>query len=145
MQHVINGASDDTVQVDGPKGGEFYAYDQAVFLEFRPSDDVFLVMYVRGVWRVVHYVIGPREEIDPYRLKVSIDAMPPDQEGEDATGRYTDRVTVDGPVSWIEGWESWPPKGDEIRSRIVEAASNGNLSDRTARDMWDAFKFRNCE
>jgi hypothetical protein len=132
MRHVISGASDDIVQVDGPKGDEFNAYDGPGFLAFYPSGDVFRVEYdKRGVWRVSRVAEGQG-------LTVTTDAMDPAQDGEDDAGRYTDRVTVVGDVERVDYWSSWPPSGDEIQEAITAAIENGGVSDEQARRAWHA-------
>ena len=132
MRHEISGASDDIAQVRGPKGNEFGAYNGPAFLAFYPSGDVFRVEYdERGVWRVTRIAEG-------HGLTITVDAMDPAQDGEDDSGRYTDRVTVVGDVERIDHWSAWPPDGDDIREAITAAIENGSVNDEQARRAWHA-------
>ncbi len=107
---IIYGTSDDLVEVEGDVPGcdEYGAWHSPRYVQLS-TGDVFRVEYTDdGVWRIGYSLLGASGA-------VKIDNVPAD--GAD-TDNYTDRMTVEGPIEWVEVWRDWPATTEEVRRKL---------------------------
>ncbi len=98
---VIYGASDDLIEVDGEVRDEFSAWHDSDAGEYVPitvSDGTRAAVRFDedGVWRIAILTAGtgnPRVDVHPL-------------DEEDDAGRYTDVLTIDGPITWVRAGEA---------------------------------------
>lgn len=98
---TIYGASDDLVEVRGKVPGcdEHALYDSPGYVEMS-TGDVFKVEYTdAGCWEVNQFT-GPANS----PIKVDKVPHPPGDDPEP----YTDKVTITGPIVWVQFWDDWP-------------------------------------
>ena len=119
----ISGHSDDLVEVKGDFEEEWTITGGDGFVALSTGDVFRVVFDEEGFWRVKR---GPKYTCD-LQLSLALSTDP---------DRYTEVVTVTGPIKWVECWDAWPIKNDEISEKI----DNIGLDDLTTEKLLAVYR-----
>lgn len=91
MSVIISGASDDLIEIDGEDGSpdeEFSCPEQEALLAFSDGTALLIKVDGNGVWRITPEARGT--------ATLTVDQAPTDDDRN-----YSDRATLDGPITWV--------------------------------------------